>query len=92
MPRKEMRALTPEEVRRFLDAARGDRLHALYCLLVGTGLRAGEALGLTWPCVDLERGTLEIRQQLCELSGKLWLHEPKTKAAMRTVDLPAFAV
>jgi integrase len=90
VPRKEMQALTPDQARQLLEAARGDRLYALYCVLIGCGLRVGEALGLTWPDVDLERGTLTVRRQLCEVRGRLWLQEPKTAAARRTVALPPF--
>jgi integrase len=90
VPRKEMQALTPDQARQLLEAARGDRLYALYCVLIGCGLRVGEALGLTWPDVDLERGTLTVRRQLCEVRGHLWLQEPKTAAARRTVALPPF--
>ncbi|MDR7450136.1 MAG: site-specific integrase [Armatimonadota bacterium] len=91
-PRPEMRTLTPEQARRFLDVARGDRLYALYAVLVGTGMRLGEALGLGWPDVDLDRGTLTVRRQLCEVAGRVWLAEPKTAAARRTVTLPGFVV
>jgi integrase len=45
-PRKEMRPLTPDEVETFLESSRTDRLHALWVLLVTTGLRVGEATGL----------------------------------------------
>jgi integrase len=90
--RREMRYLTSEQARRFLDAVRQDRLFALYAVLLGTGLRLGEALGLTWPDLDLEKGTLTVRRQLCEVSGRLWLQEPKTRTALRTVDLPPFVV
>ena len=46
--RKEIRALSPDEVRRFLAEAATDRWNALWVLLVTTGLRPGEALGLKW--------------------------------------------
>jgi integrase len=87
---KEMQTLTPEQVRRFLEAARGDRFYALYALLIGTGLRVGEALGLSWPDVDLGGAKLAVRRQLD--GDRLIFSEPKTSAARRTVDLPAFAV
>ncbi len=90
VPRREMRVLAPEQAQRFLDAAREDRLHALYAVLVGCGLRLGEALGLTWPDTDLGRGTVTVRRQLCEVNGKLSMQEPKTERARRTVDLPVF--
>jgi integrase len=47
---------------------------------------------MTWPDVDLKRGTVTVRQQLCEVSGKLWLQEPKTDRARRTVDTPGFVM
>jgi integrase len=90
--RREMQTWSPEQVGRFLAAASGDRLAALYAVLVGTGLRLGEALGLTWADLDLRAGTATIRRQLSEVSGALSFTEPKTAAARRTVDLPAFVV
>lgn len=92
VPQREMQTLTPELARQFLEAAKSDRFHALYAVLLGTGLRIGEALGLSWTDVDLERGTLTVRRQLTEVSGKLSLQEPKTERARRTVDLPGFVV
>ncbi|HCG01812.1 MAG TPA: hypothetical protein DEV93_14875 [Chloroflexi bacterium] len=59
--RREVLALTPEEARRLLDAARGDRLEALYSVALALGLRQGEALGLMWS--DLEVGTLRVRRR-----------------------------
>jgi integrase len=51
---KEMRPLSAQEARKLLEAARGDRLEALYVLAVHTGMRCGELLGLKWLDVDLE--------------------------------------
>jgi site-specific recombinase XerD len=45
--RNEARYLTLEEVGRLLAAARGDRLEPLIVLMLGTGLRRGEALACT---------------------------------------------
>jgi integrase len=56
------RAWTPEEVARFLEAARGHRLYALFALMLATGLRIGEALALRWENWDGER--LWIRHTL----------------------------
>jgi integrase len=44
-----------------VEAAKGDRLEALYILAVTTGLRQGELLGLKWDDIDLEVGTLQVR-------------------------------
>lgn len=62
--KQEIRPLSPEEVRRFLGAARGDRLEALYVVAVTCGLRQGELLGLRWSDIDLEAGRLTVRRQL----------------------------
>jgi integrase len=58
-----MRTLSPEEARRFLDAAAGDRLEALYVLALTTGMRQGELFRLRWQDVDLEGATLSVRGQ-----------------------------
>jgi integrase len=64
LDRKESKTLSPEELNRFLKAASGDPLKALYDIAVTCGLRQGELLGLRWEDVDLEARTLKIRRQL----------------------------
>src|SRR5690606_25826436 len=44
--------LTIAEMKRFLAASRGHPREALFVLLGATGMRIGEALGLTWKHVD----------------------------------------
>jgi integrase len=44
--RKEIQALPLEQAYAFLQAAKSDRLEALYLLVIHTGLRQGELLGL----------------------------------------------
>ncbi len=60
----EMQTLSADETRRLLEAARGDRLEALYVLAVHTGMRQGELLGLKWSDVDLETGKLSVARSL----------------------------
>ena len=90
--REEMRPLTAEQVRILFDAAKGDRLEALYVLAVTTGLRQGELLGLKWDDVDLEAGTLRVRRTLTTAKGGPQLTAPKTKGSRRTVKLTHNAV
>lgn len=57
------RFLTEEEARRLLDAlkARSKDTHDEALLSLFTGMRAGEVYSLAWGDVDLENGTLHIR-------------------------------
>jgi integrase len=87
-----MRTLSPEESRRLLETACGDRLEALYVLAVTTGMRQGELLGLKWQDVALEAKTLRVRRTLTRHGGKIALGEPKTKKSRRTIHLTDAAV
>ena len=85
----EIRPFTPEEARQFLDHIRGDRLEALYSVALTMGLRQGEALGLRWRDVDLDRGHLRVANQLQRIDSQLVLVEPKTRGSRRTIVMPA---
>ncbi len=61
VPKKDVTPLSPDQAQRLLEAARGDRLEALYVLAVHTGMRQGELLALKWEDVDLENGILRVR-------------------------------
>jgi integrase len=87
--RGEARYLTPEEAGRLLEAAKGDRLYPLLVLLLGSGLRRGEALALHWRDVDLAAGHMRVRWSLARVGGKLVFSQPKTVKSRRFVSLPA---
>jgi integrase len=61
VPKKDVTPLSPDQARALLEAARGDRLEALYVLAVHTGMRQGELLALRWEDVDLDAGVLRVR-------------------------------
>ena len=90
--KKEIHPLTPKQTRILLDAARDDRLEALYVLAVATGLREGELLALRWEDVELEDAVLRIRYTLTRAGGKVTLGPPKTKKSRRSVGLTERAV
>jgi integrase len=59
------------------------RLHiALLC-----GLRQGEALGLRWSDLDIERGTIQIVTQMQKIEGKYTFTNLKTHRSRRTIVL-----
>jgi integrase len=90
--RKEIAPLTPDQAKALLDAARGDRLEALYVVALTSGLRLGELLALRWADLDGERGELHVRRTLVRTQAGLSFNEPKTAKGRRTVRLPSFAV
>lgn len=83
--------LTPEQLRALLTTAAVHPLGPIVTLAASTGLRLGEILGLTWPDVDLEAGTLTVRRSMARTHGGWALSEPKTRRSRRTIDLPATA-
>lgn len=59
-----MQYLAGGEAGKVLAAAAGRRNAARWSVALAIGLRQGESLGLRWPLVDLDAGTLEIPKQL----------------------------
>jgi integrase len=87
VPVLEPEALTGAQVRRLLDACRGDRLEALFILAVATGLRQGELLGLAWEDIDFDGGYVHVRKELVRRDGRYHREEPKTERSKRVVPL-----
>jgi integrase len=79
LTREPVEALTLAKARKLIAAVSGDRFGPLYLLLLGSGLRRGEALALDWRDVDLDAATVRVR------AGK-------TRASIRTVPIPSFVV
>ncbi|MGW5787065.1 tyrosine-type recombinase/integrase [Streptomyces sp. NPDC003757] len=59
---EEIEPFTVEEVKRLLRAADDRRNSARWAVALALGLRQGEALGLKWADVDVERGVLMVRR------------------------------
>jgi len=59
---KELRFLTVEETRRFLDACPGD-LYPIYFTFLNTGMRKQELENLEWDDVDFQRRKIKIRRK-----------------------------
>ena len=99
---REMAALDPEQARRFLTAARGTPLEALWVLAVTSGLRQGELLALQWSEVDLEGASVRVTGTLTRIdveaagAGHPKTHRvtapPKSARSRRRVEIGALAV
>ena len=84
---KEMSAMDEHERTAFLEAARGNRTHVYFGLLLATGLRPAEGLALRWGDFDPVGKTLRITRALEYVSGKAYFKEPKNKRSRRTINL-----
>jgi integrase len=91
---KEHRVLTVPQTKALFAAARdyGDRVEALYILVLTTGLRRGELLGLKWSDADLERATLSVNRSMDTMYGRAVEKAPKRNSSRRTVALMPEAV
>lgn len=87
----EKRILSNEEIEILLRASEGGQMHSFFVVALGTGMRIGEILGLTWDCVDFENETISVEKTLCYLpnNGKAIyeFHAPKTRAGKRKIPM-----
>ena len=86
---REMQVLTPEEIQRLLIQAKEDGCFELLLLELSTGLRRGEICALQWDDLNFRSGELRVERQVHRVNGELVISPPKTKAANRSVILPA---
>lgn len=85
----DIKFLTIEEQTAFLKAAKRSHNYRQYLLILETGLRTGELIGLTWDNIDFENRTLTVCKTLeYRHSTKIWrAGPPKTLASYRTIPL-----
>ncbi len=92
--------LTAEQVRDLLQKVQASKFcqdHDLVdpiTLLIATGLRRSELLGLRWVDYDYETRTLTVAGKVVRVSGEgiVRVDETKSAAGRRTVPVPQFAV
>jgi integrase len=85
----DIKYLTVEEQQKFLEAAKRSHNYRQYVLLLETGLRTGELIGLTWDSIDWKEHTLTVSKTL-EFRHKqsYWrAGPPKTEKSYRTIPL-----
>ena len=61
--------------------------------MLATGLRLGEALGVTWADLDLMAGTVAVHRTIIRVQGEgLIAKRVKSKASERGLIMPAWCV
>lgn len=88
VPRKDRPVLAREDMLRIVKASERYRYGLVIRLLIVTGARLGEILGLTWDRVDFERSTITIDRTVDVLNRQL-KGDTKTPNSRRTVILDA---
>lgn len=89
----DIKFLTVEEQKAFLETAKRSHNYRQYALLLETGLRTSEMIGLTWDSIDWKRRTLTISKTLeYRYSTKAWrAGPPKSTSSYRTIPLTSRA-
>lgn len=90
---KQIRVLTVKEQREVLEHAK-ERIHEnLIQVALGTGMRGGELLGLTWDDVDFRKREISVNKTLVYIKDKetkkyvFKYQTPKTKNSIRTIPM-----
>jgi len=88
-------AFTLDEQKRFAEVAKSAYMGNMFLLGLGTGLRIGELIALTWNDIDLENGVLRVNRTLNvvkvqESGSQKWIKTfgtPKTVSSVRSIPL-----
>ena len=85
----DIKYLTVEEQKLFLEAAKKTHNYDQFALILETGLRTGEMIGLTWDAIDWDNRTLTVNKTLeYRHSQGFWrAGPPKTQSSYRTIPL-----
>lgn len=91
---EERRVLTRQEQKIFKEYAKNTLYNNAYCLVLETGLRAGEVGGLKWSDVDFENGVINVQRTILQdaQKGGFYFGTPKTKKSKRKIPLTNEAV
>lgn len=88
-------ALTFEEEKEFLDRIqirpKMKRYYPMYAIMLKTGLRISEVIGLTWADVDMEKKEISVSHQVqyrkVQGNMKLYANDTKTNAGNRVIPM-----
>jgi integrase len=81
----EIEIVSPETAARLIDALPVED-RSIWATALYAGLRYGELRALRWGAVDLDAGTIRVRESWDPLAGSI---APKTRTSQRTTPMPA---
>lgn len=89
----DIKYLTVEEQEKFLEVAKHSHNYRQYVLLLETGLRTAELIGLTWDSINWKKHTLTISKSLeyRHSQGYRRTGPPKAKKSYHTIPLTDMA-
>jgi integrase len=88
----ELAILNADQVKAVLAGMRDTVIYPQIVVLLSTGARRGELMGLQWADIDLEAGKLRIERSIEKTKAGLRIKQPKTQHGRRTISLPASAI
>lgn len=90
----ERRVLTREEQKIFKEYAKNTLYYNAYCLVLETGLRAGEVGGLKWDDIDFDNHYLYVNRTLLQdkQKGGFFFGTPKSRLSKRKIPLTDEAI
>lgn len=88
---KEVQPWSKEQTKKFLELLETKDREPIFELIIFTGLRKGEALGLKWEDIDLQRGKIRVVRSLARTKEKgLFLKDVKTQNSKRQVSITPY--
>lgn len=89
--RMEQQYLEPEQIAVLLKAIQGSEMEIPVLLALWLSLRSSEVTGLTWGCVDFDRGTITVQQARVRDKDNHWVEKAtKTTSSTRTISAPPY--
>jgi integrase len=84
------RTMTPDQIKCLISSVSGSRIEPVLHVLLATGLRRSEVLGLCWSDIDLATSpaTIQVSHALKREKSGLVFGEPKTKRTKRLLYIP----
>lgn len=86
--KREIKPLTFEEVKKFLNSNKDDPYYAGFLLAIYSGVRLGELLGLRWEDIDFSSPKISVRQQVALEENGERIRPPKTEESIRDIPIP----